>query len=87
MRRARRCVLVPIYRISVINSDFKADEDHELDDSESARKYSLKAAFEIGFDQLVRGDKFYGAEVRIHQDGELVTRFLVSAGTTPLEAV
>ena len=76
---------MPLYRISVINSDFNAEESHELDDAESAWRYSLKAAFEIGFDEIMRGAKFYGAEVRIHHEDALLNRFMVSAGTTPLQ--
>ena len=76
---------MPTYRISVIDSQFRADEEHELDDVESAQSYSLKAAFEIGFDLLMRGETFYGAEVRIHHDDRLVSRFMISAGTTQLQ--
>ena len=76
---------MPTYRISVVNSDFTASEDHELEDADSAWRYSMKAAFEIGFDLLLRGEKFYGCEVSVHEGDELQRRFMVSAGVTPLQ--
>ena len=77
--------IMPTYRISVVNSDFSASEEHELQDAESAWRYSMKAAFEVGFDQIIRGEQFYGAEVSVHLDDQLLRRFMVSAGMTPLQ--
>jgi hypothetical protein len=45
----------------------------------------LRAALQIGTEEVCRGSPFFAAEVRIESDGDLRERFLVSMGQSPLK--
>jgi hypothetical protein len=76
---------VPTFHISVVNSDFDASEELDSATFEDARRNALRAALQIGTDELCNGTPFFGAEIRIELDGELKQRFLVSIGQSPLK--
>ena len=73
------------FRISVVNSTFSAAGDHELSSVEAARKQGIRAALAMGADEVNAGKPFFGAEVRIEDDGKTVSRSLVSIGASPLQ--
>jgi hypothetical protein len=77
--------VMPIYVIRVVNATFSGDEEQELADIDAARREGLKGAFQIGVDEVLRGTPFFGAEVRIEQNDELLNRFVVSVGASPLQ--
>lgn len=77
--------VVPTFHISVVNSDFDASEELDSATFEDARRNALRAALQIGTDELCNGTPFFGAEIRIELDGELKQRFLVSIGQSPLK--
>jgi hypothetical protein len=74
-----------IFRITVINQTFQACTDHELDSVEAARKQGIRGALAIGADEVANGKPFFGAEVKLEDGEEVVGRFLVSIGSSPLQ--
>lgn len=75
---------MPTYTIRVINSEFTADDEHDLGDLSTAKMQALKGALEIASEEVLKGLPFFGAEVRVERGGDQVARFLVSVGTSPL---
>lgn len=73
------------FRITVVNNTFKASDDHELATIGEANREALKGALQIGVDEVCGGMPFFGAEVRVEDDGEVVSRFVVSIGASPLQ--
>ena len=76
---------MPTFHIRIINSDFQAEEHPDCPDIEAAKKHALKGALEIGSEHVLRGDQIFGAEVRIDQEQQIVARFLVALGSSPLQ--
>ena len=76
---------MPTFRIIVINAEFSASEDRDLPSVEDARKQGIKAALAMGADEVHSGKPFFGAEVRVENDGETVSRSVVSIGASPLQ--
>ena len=74
-----------IYRISVVNAEFHASEEHELESVEAARKEGIKAAIAMGADEVNGGKPFFAAEVRVQDGGDIVSRAMVSVGASPLQ--
>jgi hypothetical protein len=73
------------YRISVVNAEFNASEEHPLESLDAAQREGIKAALAIGADEVIGGKPFFGAEVRIQHDGDTVSRAMVSVGASPLQ--
>ena len=76
---------MPTYRVSVINHTFTASNDHELPSLEDARTQGIRAALAIGLDEVANGTSFFGAEVRIEDEGHTLARFVVSVGASQLQ--
>ena len=68
-----------------MNSEFHASEEHELDSLEDAQKEGIRAALAMGAEEVNQGKTFFGAEVRILEDGDTVSRAMVSVGASPLQ--
>lgn len=75
---------MPKFHIHVVNSDFEACNEVDADGVDEARSQALRAALQIGTEDVCKGVHFFGAEVRIEVDGETRERFLVSMGQSPL---
>lgn len=76
---------MPVYRIRVVNKDFRASNDVEHPDHKMALKAALKGAFQIGTDEVCGGKPFFGAEITIALDGDVLERRMVAIGATPLQ--
>ena len=76
---------MPTYQIRVVNSDFEASNEAEVSSFEIARQQALRAALQIGTEEVCNGAQFFGAEVRVMLEGELSERFLVSIGQSHLK--
>ena len=76
---------MPNYRVSVINQTFRACNEHDLQTLDDAREQGIKSALEIGADEVAKGKPFFGAEVRVENGGELLGRYVVSVGFSPLQ--
>lgn len=76
---------MPAFQIRVTNKDFSACDGHELTSVDAAGKQGMRAALEIGIDEVGNGTPFFGAEVTVEdEEGNTISRFLVSVGATPL---
>jgi hypothetical protein len=76
---------VPTFRICIVNSDFRDCEDAHLQNVEAARKQALKGALQIGADEIAGGSTFFGAEVSVESDGEVLERMMVAIGASTLK--
>ena len=76
---------MPMYRISVIDQTFRACNEHECSTHDAAREHGIKAALAIGSEEVAKGKPFFGAEVRVELHKEILGRFLVSIGASPLQ--
>ena len=75
---------MPPFRISVINQHSASSDEHHLLTAEDAEREAIKAALEIGIDEVINGNPFFGAEAKVEHDGQLVGRYIVSIGVSPL---
>jgi len=78
-------VIVPIFHLRVGNSDFESTNEIEASDFGGAQRQALRAALQIGTDEVCKGASFFGAEVRIVSDGAVTKRFVVGIGQSPLK--
>jgi len=76
---------VPLFRITVVNKNFSACDEHDLGTTDEARTEGIKGALAIGSDEIVNGKEFFGAEVKVERDNQLVGRFVVSVGASAIE--
>ena len=76
---------MPVFRVTVINAEFRASEDYELPSADHARRQGIKAALAMGADEVHAGKAFFGAEVRVEDAGQTVSRSVVSIGASPLQ--
>ena len=58
---------------------------HEAATMSEAKQQGIKGALEIGVEEVHKGKPFFGAEVRLEDGDELVGRFVVSVGASPLQ--
>jgi len=76
---------MPTFELHVINSDFNACQDLDARTVEEAMQRGLRAALQIGTDEICRGKPFFGAEVLVRDDGETRARMMISLGQSPLK--
>ena len=57
--------------------------EHELSTAEEARCEAVKAALQIGAEEVIKGKPFFGAEAIVEHDNQVVERFVVSIGVSP----
>jgi hypothetical protein len=75
---------MPTFQISIVNESFASSNDHEVHSLDAASEQALSAALRIGSDEVIGGNKFFAAEVKVETANEVVRRFVVSIGTTAL---
>ncbi len=75
---------MPIFRITVADSDFSHWADVDVRDVAAARTAALKSALEIGSAELQQGKTFFAAEVRVDRELETCERLIVAIGTSTL---
>lgn len=76
---------MPTFTIDVVNETFSSSNNHEGPSLDAAKVQALKAALEIGAEEIIGGKQFFAAEVKIGSADETVGRFVVSIGTSPLQ--
>jgi hypothetical protein len=76
---------VPPFRIIIVNETTSAADDHDLSTAEQAQREAIKAALNIGTDEILNGKPFFGAEAKVEHAGEVVKRYVVSIGVSPLQ--
>ena len=75
---------MPIFTISVVNESFTASDEHDVPSLDRATAEALRAALQIGTDEVVGGERFFAAEVKVETANEVVGRFIVSVGASPI---
>ena len=78
-------VVVKLFQIHVVNSDFESQNEFHAESVEGAARQALRAALDLGTDEVCKGTRFFGAEVRVELDGELQQRFVIGIGQSPLQ--
>jgi hypothetical protein len=73
------------YNLSIVNGHFKSVAVLKADDENRAWQEAIKAAVQIGADQVSHGNPFFGAEVSLKEGERLVGRYVVSVGAVPLK--
>ena len=76
---------MPVFRVSVVNETFESSNHHDAATVSEAQQRAIKGALEIGVEELSKGKPFFGAEVRVENGDELVSRFVVSMGVSALQ--
>ena len=76
---------MPTFTISVVDETFSASEEYEGPSADAAVTQAIKAALQIGAEEVVSGKPFFVAEVKVANGGETVTRYVVSIGASPLQ--
>jgi hypothetical protein len=76
---------MPTFRISIVNEHFTQEGKQEARDVVEAWQKAIASAITIAADQVSHGSPFFGAEVRVEQGEELLGRYVVSVGATPLK--
>lgn len=70
--------------IRVTNKDFESESDTEAADPMAARAAALRGALRIGIDEICKGNSFFGAEVAIEENNEVIERLVIAMGASPL---
>jgi hypothetical protein len=76
---------MPKFSISVINSEFAVSNEHDHSTFDAAREEAIRGALQIGTDEIISGKGFFGAEVVIEEGSQVVDRFVVAIGSSPLQ--
>ena len=76
---------MPKFRISVVNETFNSSNQQEAATLSDAQQRAIQSALEIGVEEVSKGKPFFAAEVQVENGGELVSRFVVSMGCSPLQ--
>jgi len=66
------------FQISITNDTFASSNSQEVHSLDAATAQALKAALQIGSDEVVGGKRFFAAEVKVETANETVRRFVVS---------
>ena len=75
---------MPTFSISVINAEFSVRNEHNLATFAASREEAIRGAPQIGTDEIIGGKGFFGAEVVVEADSQIVDRFVVAIGSSPL---
>jgi hypothetical protein len=75
---------MPTFKISVTNESFAATDQHDVASLDTATAEAIRAALQIGTDEVVAGKQFFAAEVKVEAANEVVRRFVVSLGASRL---
>lgn len=77
---------MPTFRISVVNHAFEASNVREAASLDEASAQGIKSALAIGIQEVGHVvPYFFGAEVVVEQDQQVLRRFVVSVGASPLQ--
>jgi hypothetical protein len=73
---------MPSFHVHVVNTEFESSNQIDVPDLDHARAAGLKAALEVGADELCSGTPFFGAEVRLEM--EVKERMVIAMGASRL---
>jgi len=75
---------MPTFQIRITNETFASTNNHEGHSLDDVTVQAIKAALQIGTEEVAAGKDFFGAEVKVETANEVVKRFIVSVGASPL---
>jgi len=75
---------MPTFRIQVVNRHFTSSTEIDRPDIKAARSEALKGALEIATEEICQGSPFFGAEVSIHEETDVLERLVIAVGASPL---
>jgi hypothetical protein len=75
---------MPTFRIRIINKDSEAACEANAHSPDAARSEALRAALQIGSDEVCAGKPFFGAEVTIENEHEPTERLVIAIGASSL---
>jgi hypothetical protein len=75
---------MPTSRIRITNKDFESSCDANATTPEAVREEALRAALQIGADEVSGGKQFFGAEITIENEHEPPERLIIAIGASPL---
>jgi hypothetical protein len=75
---------MPASRIRIVNRDFESSCDANASSPEGVRAEAVRAALQIGTDEICGGKPFFGAEVIIEDGDQSVERLVIAIGASPL---
>lgn len=75
---------MPNFTVSVVNESFSSSNQHDALSAEKAKAEALEAALQIGVAEVAAGKPFFAAEVKVETANQVVGRFVVSVGSSPL---
>lgn len=75
---------MPSFRITITNRDFNSSSEVEAADASAAHNNGIRGALQIGMDEICKGEPFFAAQVTIERDDDLVDRYMVAMGSSPM---
>jgi hypothetical protein len=78
-----RCRIVAVFQITVVNDKFASTSEQEFADADLATEQAIRGALELGTEQVLTGERFFGAEVLV-AEGSSLERFVVAVGVSPI---
>ena len=76
---------MPTFHVTIVNETFSSSNSYEMHSIDDATGQALRAALEIGSDEVAGGKNIFAAEVRVAIADEVVRRFVVSISAAPLQ--
>lgn len=84
MSSAGHLEVMPTYHVHVVNEDFRSSNQSEHADRNTALKAGMRGALAIGTDEICAGKPFFGAEITVLLDGEVLERRVIAIGSSAL---
>jgi len=75
---------MPASRIRITNKDFESSCEANASGPDDVRAEALRAALQIGSDEVCAGKPFFGAEITIEREQQIVERLVIAIGASPL---
>ncbi|HEX6740906.1 MAG TPA: hypothetical protein VF079_03815 [Sphingomicrobium sp.] len=76
---------MPTFKITIVNEHLNCSNDYEGADEAAACHNAISGALAIATDEVMKGEPFFGAEVRVDRGENPVARFIVAIGMSPLK--
>lgn len=75
---------MPTFQITIVNETFASSNNHDGHSLDDAAAEAIKAALQIGTEEVAGGKQYFGAEVRVETANAVMKRFVVSVGASAL---
>lgn len=75
---------MPQFVIRIVNETFAESAETELPHLDAAQAYAIKAAIDIGAEEVLRGESVFLADASVELDGEVLREMRVSVAASVL---